>query len=491
MISTVAVVTCSRPALAVRRTIEQIRNARASGRALEICVADDTRSATERQRLRDRLRRLARHSGATLRYVGLEEKVSFAQALAKECGLSPALVEFALIGRGAPKESCTTGANRNAVLLQTSGTFAASFDDDIIAVPSLRRPSLTPGLAFDSTPFARIVESFESRETALASLRSDGVDPLALHESLLGKKLRVLMEETSSLRLSSASPSLRAALLATAAPHAVRVTSLGHAGDCGMRWPAYAFVQDGMARERILRSEDSYRTALASREVTCAVAMTTVLERPQLMAGAIAFDGTSPLPPFFPFGRNEDGLFARVLEHCHPTGACADLPWLVVHAPPVARCFNGDEILDPSPRLCDLIAVLIGTCGGDLGGAERSLARLGALILERTSGPVSELVSALTEAWRADVRAHADHLEQLLDRYGRNPSYWAKDVVHVVDRFRSYEPRFEDLFPGDPLPLERLRHSVRSFGELLCAWPALLAGANTLAKRGYGLAAPP
>jgi hypothetical protein len=85
-----------------------------------------------------------------------------------------------------------------------------------------------------------------------------------------------------------------------------------------------------------------------------------------------------------------------------------------------------------------------------------------------------------------------------LQTYGASPGFWAADVKEMIERTSKALSGKDYLVPRD-LRLGRdaeaacqlFRELVRKFGDLLEAWPAMVAAAKRLRANGIRLAAAP
>src|SRR5262249_29491360 len=154
-------------------------------------------------------------------------------------------IRFALFG----DERCnvSVGANRNCLLLDTLGSLAFSADDDTLcrsAVAPDHEDTALVSSSYDPTEF----RFFADRASALDSMTFAAADFLAAHEALLG----------------------RAVADVTGCPDSggrVALTMPGLAGDSGMGSSRYYLALTGASRERLLASEETYRSALRTRAV--------------------------------------------------------------------------------------------------------------------------------------------------------------------------------------------------------------------------------
>ena len=158
------------------------------------------------------LRALGATHGATVRYAGLEEKLAWADKLVARGDLPPDVVRFALFG----VEPCryTSGANRNALLLDTVGELTLSVDDDTVCRIAVRPGGGRDGLAVTSDRDPAEYWFFPDRETALASVAvcragRPGHSRAAARESVAGL-LRRLRRPRAAPRVHGRRPSASA-----------------------------------------------------------------------------------------------------------------------------------------------------------------------------------------------------------------------------------------------------------------------------------------
>src|SRR5205823_4963509 len=90
---------------------------------------------------------LSREGFGEVRYAGQEQIERYARLITQRAGVDCDTVRFGLLGDA----MCpiTTGASRNALLLETAGTIALQMDDDTECVLS-PAPEMYPGLAISS-----------------------------------------------------------------------------------------------------------------------------------------------------------------------------------------------------------------------------------------------------------------------------------------------------------------------------------------------------
>jgi hypothetical protein len=498
-IGLVAVLACDRPSLLEASLGAWLENRRRTGRTCETVVLDDSKDAGSRDRARALAAGLAGRSGAPVAYAGREERQRFAAALARESGVAPEVVEFALldpegIGR-------TTGANRNAFLLHAAGRMALSADDDTtvrMAACPAPRPGLRVVSAGDPTEFW----FHDGVDAARAAASFAAVDPLAIHERLLGRSLAACVRDLAGecpgdLDVDDAGSRAIARLPGDAGR--VVVTAAGQAGDSGMAVPVHYLTLRGPSRERLVEDYERFRL---TRGVVRVAPRHAVCESGPFVSAQSAYDHRLPLPPFIPVLRNQDGLFAVTLGVCSPDGFIGHVPFAVEHAPPAARAFAPEDLVRPLGRvsMTDVLTfcVLDGAPPSGARSMEERLTTLGRHLRTLGSRPPEEFGRMVHKYRRGRNEATVAWLSDSLALHRRQPEAWARDVDAALKRLGERDEGADSWTPSD---LARGREGVEarrlalrlvgSFGRLLEAWPALVAAAGRLRDRGVHVAEGP
>lgn len=432
-------------------------------------MADDSSSAEAGDRTRAALQGLAGRFNARVRYAGRQEKSRFADALAAESEVSSEIIRFALFG----DERCASsiGANRNCLLLDAAGTLMLSVDDDTlcrIAAAPEREAAQSFFSGYDPTTFW----FFPDRGRAADSLSFVDVDVLGCHEELLGS-------DVTSGR--------------------VALTLNGLVGDSGMASPRYYLSLAGPSHDRLVASEQAYRSALHSREILRTVRQPTITPGPFCMTTFLGLDNRLALPPFFPVQRNSDGIFGLTLQKCVDASHVAFLPWILLHAPEPPRAFAPDEMWADvaAVRMADFVIAGIldhQNLAGDATAARR-LADLGEHLLWLGSLDYPDFEARLRTQQQFRNFALLTALHGQLHAYGASPTYWADDVsrmIELISRASSAEDHLvpRDLRQGrDAVAASLLTQElVAKFGEVLRAWPEMVAAAKRLRVKGCRLA---
>jgi hypothetical protein len=489
-ISSVGFLTCRRVDAVCAAVTSYCANFQRHSRKPDLVVLDDTRDAVEARRCRERIEQLSKELTRPIRYVGTDQKQRLARSLSERTGIDEALVRFALLGvdkpLGAP-EFETIGANRNAFLLVSAGRPAFCADDDTLCT-LFASPEMSPGLAIIGEQDPSEFWFFPSREAAIAGASPRDCDLMAAHEEVLGQKLGDLAfssEAKGELSLGEICDHLFDAWSAGTAR--VRASFAGVVGDSGMQTNALFRYLGGSSRQRIMTSESAYAMAMSSREVLRVAARRTITHGPPFMMGTVAFDYRDLAPPFFPVGRNEDGIYCATFRCVAPDACFGHVPLAVVHDRSGRGGYFDPWIATARPRFSEILIALMsgGPLSGDVDAVR--MRRLGAYLQEIARSSVSSFADCLRTVVLPMLSSRLVHAEQESSQYAHSPTYWAQDLRSTIAAIRRslaeetfWLPRdfSEGRSPEEVLALtQRL---VLRFGELLEVWPELFSAATDL-----------
>ena len=482
-------VTCNRRSSLQESLRGFTRNFLAAGRHVELKIFDDSRDLADREATRTMLAELGRETGLPVYYSGAEEKRAFAAELVKLAareGVQPELVEFALFDPF--NFGYTVGANLNAFLLATQGELALKLDDDTYC-RFAASPQLEAGLALDAAPDPTQVRLFPDSAALAQGVTYQEADIQQAHEALLGRSVSEcvrLQGPAGKVRCEGVGPELLQ-LLETR-PARVAATMAGICGDSGMFSSRYFLSLIGPEREKLVESEQGYRSCLASRLLLRVASGPTISPRDVFMSMNSGFDNRKLLPPFFPGLRNSDGLFSVVLRSCCPEALIGHLPLAGEHRPPEVRRFEEGECRTFSLRLADLLILFVRSfppCPVP-SQLEVQLPALGRYLAGLASAEPGDFEALARRLWAAEMSSYTLHLERLLAHYQGEPGYWAEDVEELLERIARQAAAPPGLEIAD-LPLAQ--NLVRRFGELLVCWPALTETARRLQAAGVSIIA--
>ncbi len=481
-IASLSVVTRDRTALLSRLLADHRRVAAAHGRAVEQVICDDSARVEVR----------AQHRALPgVRYAGLEEKQAYLDRLAARVPDVPrALLAFAMGLEGRVLSGSSVGANHTVGILDAAGTCVLSVDDDTTARTALAPPAT--GLAVTGAHDATVFRFHADRDAAIAAAAWGDVDPLALHETMLGHAVGALVAARAGqpLDLDGAS----AALVRRLARGQVRVTSLGVVGDSGMGSPGYYLLLGEPSRASLFADYALHRR---TRAVTRMVQRATVSAGTFLMAPSVGLDARTLLPPFFPYGRNQDGAYAVALRTLLPDAYLGHLPAAVEHLPGEARRFgeDADRAAMGTALLADVLihALELAPSGhglyvdGRFHQVGAHLARLGGL-------PPRELTELLTVERAGRVAGQVGRLQAAADAPPEGaPEAWLADVERAIEHLRAVATEAERVLPvgwvkelGAEGAAARAGEVLRLHGRLLEAWPRVFEAAKQLRSEQGG-----
>jgi hypothetical protein len=192
------------------------------------------------------------------------------------------------------------------------------------------------------------------------------------------------------------------------------------------------------------------------------------------------------MPPFFPAFRAEDLVWATTLGRLGPYRSLV-LPELVGHFPKPRRTRpRGSITANVRPRFLHLLNELLRSSDA---GASRC-ETLGRAVMDWGSQPARDFRHAWTALWIARSRRVLGDACTILDAYGRRPSYWRRDVCKYATQLRRSLANARGALPVECDALtdneQRWVHTqamVRSFGQLLCEWPAMWSASKEMNRR--------
>ncbi|MBZ5714862.1 hypothetical protein [Nannocystis pusilla] len=500
-IDLVAIPSADRPVQAARAAASLLAGAARHGLTRELVVADGSADPSVRAAYRDRLADLARQHGARVHLIGADERREFLARMAAR-GHDPALVAFAL--DDPERTGMTYGTGRNALLLHAAGRRFVCVDDDVIARP-VRPHDPLPGL----TVFTGEGEGYDHYQpqdirfypdhaAALADACWSDDEALAGHAPMLGRSLPALIAGVPADEPVEFDDCLDRAILRRlrAGQGRVRVTFQGLLGDLGWYAPTWLLLFDGANRERLLAGDESYRRIITStRQALRLVRRATVGDGRFCQGAILGLDHRDLLPPFFPVGRYEDGVFRTTLRALDDAALFGHVPSALVHEPPAERRWAPGDIWRPGSwvRLGELVVQCIRALASttDFPGLAAHLRGLGRL------APAEFRAIVSLRLWR-QKELYITHLERLLADHKARPSAWADDVRRHLDAIAEHAARPEYPAPRDLVSdtrdpdaaLALAQRLVGRFGDLLAQWPDIVATARELADAGHPLAAP-
>jgi len=484
-IAWLAVPTCDRPQLLRRALASYAAHFSRTSRFPKLLVADDSRTPEAVIASREAVQEQAKSWQAQVVYTGPEEKRRLIDKLAKD-GVAPReVLEFGIFGPAS--ETPTMGANRNVILLQTAGEMVLNVDDDTLCQPCAAPETDLAGVRLGSDGDPTEFWFFPNRESASDFVRPADVDVLAAHERFLGREVWSLVKPGAGV-VSQADLRLACGHLLESVwigNGSVPITLNGSVGDSGMYSGRNIPIHRNLeTRRRLLRSEADYRSALESREILRQARSATVCHGSPFMGMFFGSDNRRLLPPFFPLGRNEDGIFGYGIARCLENSFFAYLPWSLIHDPPSGRVYFADAAA--TVRISDIVIACISSrTHADRGaGPATRLPSLGTHLVDLASMTQADFGDYIrTLLWQQAGQRVAQR-EATIRQYDGRPDYWAQDLQSENETAQMAAAAPDYAGPIDlasPLGTDRLHTAqelARDYGRLLSCWPAIMEGAR-------------
>lgn len=475
-----AIPTRDRPA-SLRRALgawgEILRAEAAAGGARErfVIVADDSRRDGAATRAVVEEFAAGRTGPTCLLDAGARREL--AERLSSVCG--PA-ARFALGLDREDQRLRAYGAARNFLLLAAAGRTVAMADDD--TVPEFRRhPAARGGLALCAEPDPTMARPFSDRGE-LESWVAPAGPALAPHDRLLGLSTRRALLGAEELDLGAADH----AAIEAALDAGTRIGALcfGTWGTSGMPSNRYLLALRDRVESAGEYDDRVHGAAIGTNLLFRAPRRATIGGR-IFAGGHIALDARTLLPPFSPYGADEDGLWGHCLAFLHPELRIAYPAEAIFHDPPDPRPRGGEDPRRWDFRLNEILRSLVASFSSSREGGSEAYMLVGGRLASLAHGPRSAFRETLAEVAAQTVAARIGVLERALASHGGEPTSWAADVTAVIDFLAGF---FEEEgfwlpreFAGSDLAESLLVEYVADFGELFAAWPALVGAAGAVA----------
>lgn len=463
----VAIVTADRPQQLRRCLQSLVTHCHTHGNAPRFIIVDNSRDCKNHTANIGTVDELRRATGQRVELLGPDE-VSTIRDAAADNGLSD-LAEF-MLGGG------TIGASRNIILLSAAGEDVVMVDDDMVCQP-WHAAEYTERVVLAGHADARHTAFFSTREAARFATQAADVDLLAACGVLLGRRVAELARRTD-VDPSGACAHLAAALDGQT-PLRVRATFVGLAGDAGMYCPCTLLFSTGRWKAALASDPLLYQNAFRYRECHRIATSYVVTHDSKFMAGCVALDNASIMPPFMPFGRNEDGVFGATLSYCDPDTVYGHVPFGILHESDrpseypdqVNRAATETRIAEvliafmhmhPAP----IVETSVSARMSYLGGVFKHLGSIG----------VDEFRTQLTRASLEKRQRELNQIERMVSGH-EYPDFWVSDLIEyretllnsMTDEYFFIPCEFRSC-PSLHESLNALRRYFRMLGDGFRVW---------------------
>jgi hypothetical protein len=196
-----------------------------------------------------------------------------------------------------------------------------------------------------------------------------------------------------------------------------------------------------------------------------------------------AVDNRRLVPPFFPFGRNADELFAAMIVLLDPGALIMHAPLLVRHDPPEKREYANTDVAEVDHSTVDIvIAALYAHVAATpaAGSLKDGLLRFGIYLRDVAGFDEKDFLEWLRFVWSQYVARVVDRLDDTLANTDIRTPWLADDLkrlrggfVGTLQTWRDAIPRefrARDSSSSDP-ELPGLREALGRYGASLRVWP--------------------
>jgi hypothetical protein len=475
-------VTADRAFLLDRCLQSYCKNLKTYARRAEIVVMDDSKSDSARAEYLQCLQAL--ECDYPILYAGLAEKRSYIEALVQR-GIDPVVARFAVLGE-LEMAICTTGANRNCILLDAIGTSVLSVDDDTICMTA-PHPERSCAVHFRGHENPRDIWFYENRDELIASMQWKAYDLLAEHERILGKRLtQIASQLPEAADFKNACDHILAG--AMSGEGRVVATMTGMAGDSGAGAAHRFFLSNERVVDRLAESEATAKRAFASREVLWVAPCHCVAHSPQCQGAGLGLANHTLLAPFFPVGRNQDGVFGA-LNLVSPSAFLGHVPLALFHDPAPPKRYERLPLF----RIANLVLCIIRPIFSRESSTMEGLLRLiGSELLEAARLPDVEFWDWVSAAMGRNQQRLIRALQRARKQLDDGPAFLQKEIETCCEHLAT-SLRNHDCIPYEfqALPRESARQKTRELvqkaGQLFYAWPDLTAAAHDLKAKGVRL----
>jgi len=378
----------------------------------------------------------------------------------KDKGVPPEIIEFALLGD--PKlESLSvidTGTNRNALLLTLIDKVFLTVDDDVLCKFSSTESFSDSEVIFDPNLKQRnsqfFLDEFDCEKAIDYPEKSELTEFLLAHEKLLNYKKEDSLESR------------------------VVATVSGIHGDSGV----------GSPRDSLLMSFDSpelYKAAIKNKLILRYVNSPTVTNRPFFMSMCACLDNRVMLPPFFPVGRNQDGIFGSATITCIPNSFIGYVPWVVRHDSIPKREYKDGEVSIWRFRISEMINLLLenfsraNILNNSLKDSERY--EIVGKYLENFSKQEPDVfIESLRKLCVPRLDEYTNYLRRLIILKRDAVPQQLKDISDCIENIELTKRKDDFCIPEELLKIEDINESIKlakslifKYGALLRFWPEI------------------
>jgi hypothetical protein len=435
------------------------------------------------------VQKLSASSRISLELYGSQHRAMLMNWLEKHTAVPREIVEF---GLAVPKVLKTAMPARNAFTLMTLGNYIFQTDDDTRCAYAVGQP-LNENTIVTAGNEPCEGWFYADHESVLREHSFDrDIDFLAVHEDLLGKSVSSAARRAAKVSWQQVTPELLTSV--HAGPGHIGLTSTGCIGDSGLYASgSYLIASTDETLARMCQNDKAYHNAVQSGKIMRVPLAKTISRGEYFQGMSYAVDNTQLQPPYFPMGRNADGVSALLYLLSDSQSWIGHLPWAIYHQTDADRKSYLVEHTEQFSRLrLSDILIYVLKSSAPPGPAERrhALIHMGEQLTSFGEMPA--------DSFRAYVRAEFVRIqtatlrfldEKLASHAGKYPQ-WEKDVRTMSANIKRSISDEISIIPvdleaevGSNSALNFTQEAIKNYGQLLCFWEGMVAEARHMIQQ--------
>ena len=441
------------------RCIQSIAtNLEINGRKIPLIIADSS-AHSHRQSITQQCNQVASRLGLRTTILTEDHKDRFLGVI-QRAGTSKEVAELALLG----DINCSSnyGANRNLLMMAAGRHQVVSSDDDVVWKTYLHRHREYKASGELTTSSCNPFDFDPSADSI--TLSTDPVDIIGSHEEWLGRPLTSLSNVEQVVRHFGSSSLYEGRITSTCG---------GFVGDSGMISKKSILLSDNpVILNRLAADKVYYRDLIGHRDLVSFVHQPTLTAGSPEQAIVCGRDYTKVPIPYFPVGRNEDGVNSFLTRLCLPTEYSLSLPFLVSHNAVSGRSDKDWVSLLTRNRISDVLIALAFDLATNT--TYLSLNTMGSFLSSTRSLSQCDFIDLLLLSLTRFIARRIARMELIVNTFRHSHSDWHRIVESALRTQLSTfnDPRF--AHPVDIMDdgsLTATRRILSGYGDLLQAWP--------------------
>ena len=491
-ISSIGFITKNRPEIFASALESYLTHCRRWNRKVTFEIVDSSSEVHVQELYRQNIERL----GATYDFKIKHHRPADCQDLIlrlTEAGIPEDVLRFGLTD--SLQSGSDFGANRNILMLKTSGQRVLSVDDDTLCRFSTSKNhdgKTQLGFGVDG----RNEVSFHKDRSSLLDIYPEWDEEciLSLHDRYLGKSIHTIISDEGLENIVVEKHSLPLISLLELGRSSVDVTLSGLFGDSGSESSSWALMQQGKTREELISSEERYNLLKTSREIFNAPHRAIIETSRRIMTTFYGFDNKNLLPPFFPCFRNEDKIFGDLLPRLNRSSCICSLPVAQLHSPP-SRVISSPELVEmrqKNEEFFDPISIVSAIANSSLpppfeNSREEALLRMSRAFINAGKVHIREFKEMVKSYALYERVMRLGMYQEMLDTTKNGQREWTKDIQRQIafltnDIPKNYPIAFPPFIHSHSVAeAEKLSQNViLKYGELLAWWPRIVSATREI-----------